>query len=203
MNLSSRKFSSLQDNVHHARTQIQKWGLEGDNWLIACFVNGIPNSDYHWIVHDKDPKSFEEAVEIVLRYQCTSKDHNKPNEAPGTKQSQLAGKRKTPNEFVDRDCKRQHPYCVFCKKNGHTKDQCRKLQRKEHDNKTKVAGHKGQTPNVLQVYTHHLSNCKFSFSHHVFGPNDLLRANEYINGSLVQFLFDSGSSHNFVNDRLV
>ena len=35
------------------------------------------------------------------------------------------------------------------------------------------------------------------------GPNDLLRANGYINGSPVQFLFDSGSSHNFVNDRLV
>ena len=85
MNLSSRKFSSLEDYVHHSRTQIQRLGLKGDNWLIACFV---PNSDYHWIVHDKDPKSFEEAVEIVLRYQRTSKkDHNKPNEAPGTKQS--------------------------------------------------------------------------------------------------------------------
>ena len=47
MNLSSKKFSSLEDYVHHARTQIQKSGLEGDNWLIACFVNGIPNSDYH------------------------------------------------------------------------------------------------------------------------------------------------------------
>ena len=81
MNLSSRKFSLLEEYVHHARTRIQKSGLEGDNGLIACFVNGIPNLDYHWIVHDKDPKSFEEAIEIVLRYQRTSKKgHNKPFE---------------------------------------------------------------------------------------------------------------------------
>ena len=138
MNLCSRKFSSLEDYVHHARTQIKKLGLEGDN----CFVNGLPNSDYHSIVHNKDPKSFEEAVEIVLRYQRTSKkDHNKPNEASGTKQSQFAGKRKTPNKFMDRDYKRQHPFCVFCKKKGHTKEQCRKLQWKEHDNKSKVVDH--------------------------------------------------------------
>ena len=62
MNLSSRKFLSLEDYVHHARTQIKTSGLEEDNWLIACFVNGIPYSDYHWIVHDKDPNSFEEAM---------------------------------------------------------------------------------------------------------------------------------------------
>ena len=47
MKLSSRKFSSLEDYVHHTRTQIQKSGLEGDTWIIACFVNGIPNLDYH------------------------------------------------------------------------------------------------------------------------------------------------------------
>ena len=104
MNLCSRKFSSLEDYVHHPRTQIQKLGLKGDNWLIAWFVNGIPNSNYHWIVQDKNPKSFEEVVEIVLRYQSTSKDHNKP-EAFGTKQWQIAGKRKTPNEFMDHDYK--------------------------------------------------------------------------------------------------
>ena len=66
MNFFSRQFSSLNNYVPHPRTQIQKSGLDGDNWLIACFVNDIPNLDYHWIVHDKDPKFFEEAVEIVL-----------------------------------------------------------------------------------------------------------------------------------------
>ena len=102
---------------------------------------------------------------------------------------------------MDRDCKRQHPFCVFCKKKGHTKEQCRKLQRKEHNSKAKVVDHKGQILDVLEVYTHHFS-CKFSFPHYVLGPNDLLRANGYINGSPVQFLFDSESSRNFVNDRL-
>ena len=34
-------------------------------------------------------------------------------------------------------------------------------------------------------------------------PNDLLYASGYINASQVQLLFDSGSSHNFVNDCLV
>ena len=67
----------------------------------------------------------------------------------------------------------------------------------------KVANHKGQILEVLEVYTHHLSNCKSSFSHHVLGPNDLHCATRYINGSPIQLLFDSGSSHNFVNDCLV
>ena len=68
MSLSRQKISSLEDYVHHTRNQIQKWVLGGNNRLIDCFVNGIPNSDYHWIVHDKVPISFEEAIEIVLRY---------------------------------------------------------------------------------------------------------------------------------------
>ena len=91
-----------------------------------CLVLGHILSQFsrgnNWIVHDKAPKSFEEVVEIVLRYQCTSKkNHNKP-EALGTKQPQFVGKRKTPNEFMDDDCKRQNPFCVFCKKNDHTKE---------------------------------------------------------------------------------
>ena len=73
MNLSNRKVSSLEDYVHHTKTQIQKSGLESDIWLIACFVNGITNLAYHWIVHNKDLKSFEEVVETVCPYQCTSK----------------------------------------------------------------------------------------------------------------------------------
>ena len=133
MNLSSRKFSLLEDYVHHARTQIQNLGLEEDNWLIACFVNGIPNSDYQWIVHDKDPKSFEEAVEIVLHYQRTSnKGHNKP-ETSESKQSQFTWKRKTPNKFMDPNYMRQNPFCVVYKKKG--QEQCWKLQQKEHDKK--------------------------------------------------------------------
>ena len=42
MNLSSWKFSSLEDYVHHVKTQIQKSGLDRDNWYLACFVNGTP-----------------------------------------------------------------------------------------------------------------------------------------------------------------
>ena len=104
---------------------------------------------------------------------------------------------------MDRDYKQQNPFCVFYKKKDYTKEQCRKLQRKKHDNKTKVADPKGQIRDVLEVYTHHLSSCKCSFPHFLLGPNDLLRANGYVNGSPVQFLFDSVSSHNFVNDHLV
>ena len=104
---------------------------------------------------------------------------------------------------MDHDCKRQNPFRVFCKKKSHTKEQCRKLQRKKHDNKTKVADPKGQIRDVLEVYTHHLSSCKCYFPHYVMEPNDLLYASGYINASQVQLLFDSGSSHNFVNDCLV
>ena len=43
------KIFLTRDYVHHTRTQIQKLNLKGDNWLIAYFVNGISNSNYHWI----------------------------------------------------------------------------------------------------------------------------------------------------------
>ena len=77
--LSNKPFTSLQDYVHHAQTRIQKLGLTGEKWFVACFLNGIPNGDYHWTVYDKDPTTFEEAVNIVLQYHRTSKkDHNKP-----------------------------------------------------------------------------------------------------------------------------
>ena len=41
------------------------------------------------------------------------------------------------------------------------------------------------------------------FSIHLLGPNDLLRIVGDINGTQTHFLFDSGSSHNFLNDHLV
>ena len=146
----------------------------------------------------------EEAIEILLRYGRTSKkDHNKPL-ASLTSPTQFNGKRKTPNEFATQDSKRPIITCGYCKKKGHTKEQCRKLQRKESDLKGKAPfDRKGQLLNILEVHTHHLSNCQCSFPQHVLGPNDLLRANGLIMGSVVSFLFDSGSSHNFINDRLV
>ena len=128
--------------------------------------------------------------------------HHKPK-APGTKQSQFDRKHKPPNKFLHRNFKRQNPFCMFGKEKCHTKEQCWKLQRKEHDNKNKVTNHNGQFLDVLEVYTHYLSSCKCSFPHYALGPNNLLHANGYINGSQVQFLFHSGSSHNKVNDFLV
>ena len=59
------------------RTQIKKLGLE--QFVNCLFVNGIPNSEYHWIKCNNGTKSFGE-VEIV-RYQCIlKKDHYKPEE---------------------------------------------------------------------------------------------------------------------------
>ena len=40
-------------------------GLEGEKWFIVCVLHGIPNSDYHWIVHDKDPINLEDAIDIL------------------------------------------------------------------------------------------------------------------------------------------
>ena len=78
MTLSRKSFHPLDDYVHHARTLTQESGLQGEKWFIASFLNSIPNFDYHRIVHDKDPDTFEDAIEIVLRYMHTSKkDHNK------------------------------------------------------------------------------------------------------------------------------
>ena len=78
--------------------------MEGDNWLIVYFANGIPNLDYHWILHDNDPKFIKKVVETILHYQHTSKDHNK-DEALGTKLLQFADKCKTPNKFLDHNFK--------------------------------------------------------------------------------------------------
>ena len=48
-------------------------------WFIAYLLHVIPNSYYHWIVHDKDPTNLEEAINILFCYGCTlKKDHNKP-----------------------------------------------------------------------------------------------------------------------------
>ena len=138
MKLSSWNFSSQEDYVHHTRAQFQKSSLEGDIWLIAYFVNDISNSDDHWIVHDKDPKSFEEAIEIVLCYQRTSKkNHNKPK-ALGTKQSQFAWKHKTPNEFLDHDYKRQNPFACSAKRRVTQKSNVGSSNAKSTTTKTKL-----------------------------------------------------------------
>jgi hypothetical protein len=122
--MSSKLFRSLDDYVHHTRTLIQKSGLEGEKWFIACFLNGIPNSDYHWVVHDKDPATYEVAVDIVLRYMRTSqKDHNKP-EPLGQNPRSFSGKHKTPNDDTGRNTKRILLSCAYCKKKGNTKDNC-------------------------------------------------------------------------------
>ena len=42
MHLSSRRFSSLEDYFHHARTQIQKSGLEGGQLVDSLFCQWHP-----------------------------------------------------------------------------------------------------------------------------------------------------------------
>ncbi len=61
----------------------------------------------------------------------------------------------------------------------------------------------GKLFNIVEVHTTHLSTCECTFPSHLLGPNDLLRTLEHINGSQAHFLFDSGSSHNFLNDHWV
>ena len=101
--LSSQPFIYLEDYVHHAWTHIQKSGLTGEEWVVACFLTGIPNGDYHWIVHDNDPTTFEEAVNIVLWYPRTSKkDHNKLEFAK-FRNVNFIGKRKESSDTLDRD----------------------------------------------------------------------------------------------------
>ena len=66
MTLSSRSFHSLNDYAHHTRMLVQKLRLEEEIWfIVCCFLNDIPNSHYHWIGHDKDPKSFKDVVNIT------------------------------------------------------------------------------------------------------------------------------------------
>ena len=101
--------------------------------------------------------------------------------------SQFTKKQKTLSDFSTHESKLQ----------GHTKEKCLKLQRKE-------SILKGKTPSDRnEVHTQHLSCCSCSFPQHVLEPSDLFRANRLIKGSLVYFLFDYGNSHNFINNHLV
>ena len=67
----------------------------------------------------------------------------------------------------------------------------------------KSTSHTGESFDVFEVHTNHLSSCECTFPSHLLGPNDLLRAVRYINGTQAHFLFDSDSSHNFLNDHFV
>ena len=105
LTLSSKPFTSLEDYVHHAQTQIQKSRLKGEKWVVACLTNGIPNGDYHWIFHDKVATTFKEAINIILWNHRTSKnDHNKLEFAK-TLNVKFIGKRKQFSDTIDRDSK--------------------------------------------------------------------------------------------------
>ena len=115
--LWSKPFTSLEDYALHARTQIKKSGLTGEKWFVSCFFNGIPNRDYHWIVHARTPQTFEEAINIVLRYHMTSKkDHNKLEFAK-TPNVKFIGKPKQLSDTLDLDSKKPNLFstlsCIF------------------------------------------------------------------------------------------
>ena len=66
--LSSKSFHSLGDYVHHTSLkfwkQIQSSRIEGNWFFITCLLNGISNSNYHRIVREKDPKTFEVTFKV-------------------------------------------------------------------------------------------------------------------------------------------
>ena len=53
---------------YHTQNVNSKVRVEGENWFISCFLNDIPNSNYHWIVYDKDPKTLDDILKIVPWY---------------------------------------------------------------------------------------------------------------------------------------
>ena len=89
--------------------------------------------------------------------------------------SQFTKKQKTLSDFSTHESKLQ----------GHTKEKCLKLQRKE-------SILKGKTPSDRnEVHTQHLSCCSCSFPQHVLEPSDLFRANRLIKGSSIYLLLNS------------
>ena len=85
---------------------------------------------------------------------------------------------------------------------------CRRLTQKDkastfQEQKGKPSDQKGNFLDIVEVQTQHLSNCSCSFPEHLLGPHDLLRTIGQINGSQVNYFFDIGSSHNFIDDHLV
>ena len=67
----------------------------------------------------------------------------------------------------------------------------------------KSTSHTGESFDIVEVHTNHISSCECTFPSHLLGHNDLLQAVKYINGTQAHFLFDSGSSYNFLNDHFV
>ena len=120
---------------------------------------------YHWIVHDKDPTTFEEVVNIVLRYHRTfKKDHNKP-EFTKTLNVKFIGKRKQSSDTLDCDLKKLNLFCAYCKKRGHTKYTCHRLERKwmNTPSQEKSTSHTCESFDVIEVHTNHLSSYECTF----------------------------------------
>ena len=144
-------------------------------------------------------------MNIVLRYYRTSKkDHNKPESAT-TQNVTFTGKRKPSGNTRDSDTKKPSLFCAYCKKKGHTKETCRRLEKRPMSSSVqdKPKPTTGKSFDIVEVHTTHFSKCDCTFPSHLLGPNDLLRTFGHINGAQAHFLFDSGSSHNFLNDHLV
>ena len=68
MILSSKPLHSLlrlMNHDYHTQNVNSKVRLEGEKWFISSLLNKIPNSNHHWIVHDKDPKTLDDNLMIV------------------------------------------------------------------------------------------------------------------------------------------
>ncbi|MCO5594259.1 hypothetical protein L7F22_048286 [Adiantum nelumboides] len=97
--------------------------------------------------------------------------------------------------------------CFGCGQTGHQIKDCPKKKTKKPQARPSVQIHEiSGNCGIIQVEIHHLAhssctNCTFSTK--VFDKHDLLRFPEKINGHDVTVLFDNGSSHNFVDAKLM
>ncbi|MCO5561529.1 hypothetical protein L7F22_015149 [Adiantum nelumboides] len=147
---------------------------------VHMYLLGL-HEDYRWaLIKDKAPTDVEDAV--------------------------AKEKKKAKNASVVDEVKKGA--CFGCGQTGHQIKDCpKKKKTQKPQGRPSVQIHKiSGNSDVVQVEIHHLAhssctNCTFSTK--VFGKHDLLHFPGKINGHEVTVLLDNGSSHNFVDAKLV
>ncbi|MCO5558630.1 hypothetical protein L7F22_012216 [Adiantum nelumboides] len=191
------------------------------------------HEDYRWaLIKDKAPTDVEDAVAKARTFhlinganyekkrnidhqsgECTSRKRPQfqqksklpPSSSPNIASRSTQEKKKARNAVIVDAVKKGA--CFECGQTGHQIKDCPKKKTKKPQARPSVQIHKiSGNSNVIQVEIHHLahSSCTdCTFSTKVFDKHDLLRFPEKINGHDVTVLLDNGSSHNFVDAKLV
>ena len=92
--------------------------------LYLVFGKGITNVGYHWIFHDKEPKTFEEFFYIVLWYHRTSQQAPDKPEFAKPLALKLTRERNQTNNTLHDNSRKPHLICAYFQKWVQNKQAC-------------------------------------------------------------------------------